>query len=82
MKDYKMITLNLNDKDLQIIQSALINKAISIEKHNPTNSRIKYIHDLLDYITAEKLVLEKFFNDMKIQKEKKIIDNYIKNEKV
>ena len=82
MKDYKMITLNLNDKDLQIIQSALINKAVTIEKHNPNNSRLKYIHGLLDYITAEKLVLEKFFNDMKIQKEKKIIDNYIKNEKV
>jgi len=82
MKVNKMIRLNFNDKDLQIIQSALIYKAVTIEKHNPDNSRIKYIHDLLDYITAEKLVLEKFINDMKIQKEKKIIENYIKDEKV
>ena len=57
-----MIRLNLNDKDLQIIQSALIYKATTIEKYDNKNSRIKYIHDLLDYITAEKLVLEKFIN--------------------
>tara|TARA_R110002126_G_scaffold84391_1_gene205114 strand:- start:682 stop:915 length:234 start_codon:yes stop_codon:yes gene_type:complete len=77
-----MIRLNLNDKDLQIIQSALIYKATTIEKYDNKNSRIKYIHDLLDYITAEKLVLEKFIDDMKKQKEKKIIENYIKNKKV
>tara|TARA_R110002020_G_scaffold139104_1_gene309810 strand:+ start:91 stop:339 length:249 start_codon:yes stop_codon:yes gene_type:complete len=82
MRDNKMIRLNFNDKDLEIIQSALIYKATTIEKHNPDNSRIKYIHDLLDYITAEKLVLEKFINDMKIQKQKKIIDNYFNNKKV
>tara|TARA_R110002074_G_scaffold203257_1_gene371145 strand:+ start:267 stop:500 length:234 start_codon:yes stop_codon:yes gene_type:complete len=77
-----MIRLNLNDKDLQIIQSALIYKATTIEKYDNKNSRIKYIHNLLDYITAEKLVLEKFIDDMKKQKEKKIIENYIKNKKV
>tara|TARA_R110002073_G_scaffold55387_1_gene141892 strand:- start:609 stop:842 length:234 start_codon:yes stop_codon:yes gene_type:complete len=77
-----MIRLNLNDKDLQIIQSALIYKATTIEKYDNKNSRIKYIHNLLDYITAEKLVLEKFIEDMKKQKEKKIIENYIKNKKV
>ena len=77
-----MIRLNLNDKDLQIIQSALIYKATTIEKYDNKNSRIKYIHDLLDYITAEKLVLEKFIEDMKKQKEKKIIENYIKDKKV
>ena len=67
-----MIRLNLNDKDLQIIQSALIYKATTIEKYDNKNSRI----------TAEKLVLEKFIEDMKKQKEKKIIENYIKNKKV
>jgi cell division protein FtsB len=77
-----MIRLNLNDKDLQIIQSALIYKATTIEKYDNKNSRIKYIHNLLDYITAEKLVLEKFIEDMKKQKEKKIIENYIKDKKV
>lgn len=77
-----MIRLNLNDKDLQIIQSALIYKATTIEKYDNKNSRIKYIHNLLDYITAEKLVLEKFIEDMKKQKEKKIIENYIKDKRV